>query len=405
MNIAVLSQALPYLPSRGGFRLYGANLIRTLSKRHEIHLVSLLENDDVQHLEWPRRYCTSVSTIPVNAASFPQRLANFVSATARGRPTHNREPLAATLQTGTVSHKWEVLHVEGGFVGGLVQSDLSIAKVLSLHDSWTLRCDEMLHCAQSVSEKLYYRLLKFHEPRYERMVYPRFERCVVVAEPDLQAVRKTVPNARVNLIPYGTDTEYFNALPVQKEKNTLVFHSHLGYAPNVEAALEFAHDVFPIIRQHAADAVFHLIGADPDRKVTELASRPGIRISPNLPDLRAAVCSGQVYVCPIRHGTGLKSKMLEAMAMRMPIVGYPGAIVGLDGVPGKHYLVAQDPIEFAAHVVDLLQHPERAEALAIEGRNLVENKYSWESRARAYEELYQRVIEERKVHQGSNGRH
>src|SRR5262247_3588666 len=119
MNIAVLSQALPYLPSRGGFRLYGANLIRTLSKRHEIHLVSLLENDDVQHLEWPRRYCTSVSTIPVNAASFPQRLANFVSATARGRPTHNREPLAATLQTGTVSHKWEVLHVEGGLSGDL----------------------------------------------------------------------------------------------------------------------------------------------------------------------------------------------------------------------------------------------------------------------------------------------
>jgi len=149
------------------------------------------------------------------------------------------------------------------------------------------------------------------------------------------------------------------------------------------------------------------------QKITALASRPGIRISANLPDLRPAVCSGQVYVCAIRHGTGLKSKMLEAMAMRMPIVGYPGAIVGLSGVPGTHYLLAQTPQEFAAHVVDLLQNPRRAEQLAQAGRELVELEYSWESRARAYEELYQRVIEERrartapagmKFRSGTNGR-
>jgi glycosyltransferase involved in cell wall biosynthesis len=131
--------------------------------------------------------------------------------------------------------------------------------------------------------------------------------------------------------------------------------------------------------------------------VTELASRPGIEISANLPDLRRAVCSGQVYVCAIRHGTGLKSKMLEAMAMRMPIVGYPGSIVGLSGVAGKHYLLAHDPQQFAAHVVDLLQNPKHAEQLARAGRELVENDYSWESRAWAYEELYQRVIEERRA--------
>jgi glycosyltransferase involved in cell wall biosynthesis len=102
-------------------------------------------------------------------------------------------------------------------------------------------------------------------------------------------------------------------------------------------------------------------------------------------------------VCAIRHGTGLKSKMLEAMAMRLPIVGYPGAIVGLSGVPGTHYLVAQNPREFATHVVDLLQHPERAETLARAGRALVEADYSWDSRARAYEALYERVIEERRA--------
>lgn len=396
MKIGIVSQALPYLPSRGGFRLYGGNLIRQLSRRHEIHLVSLLIEDDAEHLDWARQYCVSVKTIPIGPYRRLLAPLSALSAHFWGKPLQERGRMRETLFDRCTD--WDVIHVEGGYAGGIIPMDLPIAKVLSLHDSWTLRCDEMLKCAQSFREKVYYTLLKFHEPRYERLLYPRFERCTVVADPDVQAVRKTVPNAKVDLIPYGTDTEYFHPIAVEKEPATLVFHSHLGYAPNIEAAQEFASSIFPLVRQRVPNAVFHLIGANPDAKVLELASRPGIKISANLPDLRPAVCSGQIYVCAIRHGTGLKSKMLEAMAMRMPIVGYPGAIVGLDGsVPGKHYLVAQDAQEFAAHVVALLQEPARAGRMAQAGRELVEEQYSWESRARAYEDLYQQVIKEREL--------
>lgn len=395
MNIGWISQALPYLPSRGGFRLYGGNLIRQVSRRHQIDLVSLLIEDDPAHLSWPAQYCASVSTIPARRAGRAMQLANLVSAHLWGRPTHHTRDLDAIVQTLMRERHWDVIHVEGGYAGGIAPTDLPLPKVLSLHDSWTLRCDEMLKCAQTLKERAYYTLLKYHEPRYERLVYPRFDRCTVVAPPDVEAVRRTVPDARVDLIPYGTDTEYFHPVSVAKEPHTLVFHSHLGYAPNIEAALELANDILPLVRQRVPSAVLHLVGANPDAKITALASRPGIRISPNLPDLRPAVCSGQVYVCAIRHGTGLKSKMLEAMAMQLPIVGYPGSIVGLTGKPGTHYLLARDPREFAAHVVDLLQHPARAAELARAGRELVENEYSWESRARAYEELYQQVIEER----------
>lgn len=395
MKIGVVSQALPYLPSRGGFRLYGGNLIRQLSHHHEIHLVSLLIEDDAHHLDWARQYCASVHTLPVSRYRKLLAPVSALSAHLWGKPLQERWRLRSLLSE--CARGWDVMHVEGGYAGGIAPSDLPLAKVLSLHDSWTLRCEEMLKCAQSVGEKLYYQLLSYHEPRYERLVYPRFERCTVVAEPDLVAVRKTAPDSKVDLIPYGTDTEYFHPIAVEKQKNSLVFHSHLGYAPNIAAAFEFANDILPLVRQQIPDVVFHLVGANPDPKIAELASRPGIQIAANLADLRPTVCAGQVYVCAIRHGTGLKSKMLEAMAMRMPIVGYPGAIVGLAGVPGKHYLLAQSSQEFAKHVVDLLQHPARAEQLARAGRELVETEYSWESRARAYEDLYQTVIKEREL--------
>jgi glycosyltransferase involved in cell wall biosynthesis len=292
---------------------------------------------------------------------------------------------------------WDVIHVEGGYAAGIVP-DLPVPKVLSLHDSWTLRCSEMLECAQTNREWLYYSLLRLHEPRYQRLVLPRYERCTVVAQPDVDEVRRVVPTARVDLIPYGTDTEYFHPVDVPKARNTLVFHSHLGYAPNIEAALELANDLLPLVRRDVPDAVLHLVGASPGPRIVELANRPGIKVSADLPDLRPAVCEGEVYVCPIRHGTGLKSKMLEAMAMRLPIVGYPGAIVGLLGsVPGQHYLVAQNPGEFATHVVRLLRDRDRAGRMAQAGRDLVEEQYSWESRARAYEDLYERVVQERQL--------
>jgi glycosyltransferase involved in cell wall biosynthesis len=398
MNIGFVSQALPYLPSRGGYRRYGGNLIRQLSRRHEIHLVSFLIEDDAAYLGWARQYCASVRPISVGRKRTLLATLSALSAHVSGTPLQQRGLMLRVLQPRV--GRWDVMHVEGGYAGGIVSAELPVAKVLSLHDAWTLRCDERLQCAQGFREKLYYWLLKLHEPRYERLVYPRFERCTVVGDRDVVEVRRVVPAAKVDLIPYGTDTEYFHPAVGPKAPRTLVFHSHLGYLPNIEAALEFANEIFPLIRERVPDAVFHLVGASPAPKILELAARPGIRLSANLPDVRPAVGAGQVYVCPIRYGTGLKSKMLEAMAMRLPIVGYPGAIVGLEGIPGTDYLVADTPREFADHVLALLADPGRAEALAQAGRRLVEERYSWESRARAYEHLYERVIEERRARLG-----
>ena len=239
--------------------------------------------------------------------------------------------------------------------------------------------------------------MTYFEPRYERMLYPRFERCVVVADRDVEAVKSTVSDAKVDLIPYGTDTEYFHPVPVEKDPDSMVFHSHLGYPPNVEAASEFATEIFPLVRKVVPNASFHLVGAQPVDQVRALASAPGVKLSPDLADLRSAVCSASIYVCAIRHGTGLKSKVLEAMAMRLPIVCYPGSTVGIDCVPGKHLLLAHNPQEFADHVLDLIKNPDRADEIALAGRRLVEEKYSWESRALMFEELYQQVIEERKI--------
>ena len=394
MNIGFVSAALPYLPAPGGFRLYGGNLLIGLSRRNRIDLVTLLHEGDAEQLPWSRRYCDSVTTIPVDGISIPQKFVNFASTYGFGRALNHRARMFSILRSGFRDRKWDVLHIEGEAAGRIVPSDLALPKVLSLHDSWTLRCAEMLNCARNIREQIYYKMLSYFEPRWERLLYPRFERCTLVAARDLEEVARVVPKAKLELIPYGTDTEYFHPVPVEKETATLVFHSHMGYPPNIEAALEFANEIFPRIRKELSHAVFHIVAANPGPRIQELASRPGIKISANPPDVRPAVCSGQIYVCAIRHGTGLKNKMLEAMAMHMPIVCYPESAIGLKADAGKHFLLARNPEEFANQVVHLLRHPQHAEQLADAGRQLVRERYGWASRVEAYEQLYQQIVDE-----------
>ena len=398
MNICMISQALPYLPSRGGFRLYGGNLLRCLSRRHEIELISLLDEGDAEHLDWPRRYCSRVQTIPVSRAGAPMRAANFLAGCLSGAALHQRESLRRLVHEGIAAGRWDVIHVEGDYPAALLPAASPIPRVLSLHDSWTLRCREMIACARTWREKLYYSALEIREPLFERKLYPKFDCSVVVARPDLDEVRRVVPQARVELIPYGTDTEYFHPVAAEKQQATLVFHGHLGYAPNVEAVIEFACHIFPLVRREIPQAVFHIVGADPSPEVRALTALDGIRLSANLADIRSAVCESSVYVCPIRHGTGLKSKVLEAMAMRMPIVAYhPGSTVGIACVNGEHLIAPETPQAFACDVLLLLRDAALRERLACAARRLAERHYSWESRANSFEELYQSLGAERRI--------
>lgn len=392
MRIGFLSQALPYLPSRGGFRLYGANLIRHLARRHEVDLVSLLVDDDAAHLDWARRHCASVRAIPVRPRQRWLAPVSAASAYIWGRPLQQRATVGRLLRSGEA--RWDVLHVEGPYVGGLVPETLRTPRILSVHDSWTLRCDEMLKCSQSLLQWLYYRVLRYQEPRFERLVYPRFGRCVFVTARDAAAVHEIVPRANCVVVPNGVDTEYFQPQGEPKNAMTVAFHGHLGYAPNVDAAVVFAEQILPTICRHCPDVVFQLVGADPSPKIRELAKRPNIRLSANLPDLRSVLASSRVYACPVQLGSGIKNKILEAMALELPVVSFQAALEGIGCTPGCHVLVARDADEFAALVIELLKDPVRAERMGQAGRTFVQEAFSWESRAVAFEGLYHAVLDE-----------
>jgi glycosyltransferase involved in cell wall biosynthesis len=281
------------------------------------------------------------------------------------------------------------LYVEGAFVAGLIDETLPVAKVLSVHDAGGLRACEMLKCDLDSRTRLEYSFRKYTDPRYERLVYPRFDSVVVVSERDASYLRRLAPSVNFAVIPNGVDTEYFSPCEVPKAENVVVFHGNLSYSPNVDAVLEFSDHILPLVRQAVPGTRFRVVGTSPTKEVRALGSRAGIEVLADLPDLRPALSSANVYGCAVRYGTGVKNKVLEAMALRLPMVAYePGSTSGIDCENGKHLLTAQNREAFASRVIDLLCHSEKAQRIALAAREFVCSKYSWETRAKAFEELF-----------------
>jgi len=391
MNIAWVSSSPPHWPATGGFSLVGGNLIPLLARRHRVDLVSLVRPVEEPHLDWARRHCAWVQTVQAGRQSLPLRLGNFFSGYLRGRNLVYRSEMDAILRAGLRQRSWDILHVEGGFVAGLIPEDLPIPKVLAVHDAEVLRTHEMLQCKLSIRIKLTYIARMYREPRYERLVYPRFAQCIMLSEYDAAFNRKLVPLGNFCVIPNGIDCNYYYPLAVEKDPLSVTFHGNLSYAPNVDAAREFADQILPLIRGEQPGVTLHLVGATPTRQVKELALRPGVRLSANLPDLRHALCSSMIYVSALRHGTGIKNKILEALALELPIVCYEASTAGIGCTPGKHLLVARDDRDFAAKVLGLIRDPQCAREMARAGRKFVVENYSWESRAAAYEQIYERL--------------
>ena len=150
----------------------------------------------------------------------------------------------------------------------------------------------------------------------------------------------------------------------------------MSYHPNVDAACFLAEEIMPLVRQRHPAARLLVAGTTPAPRVLALASAH-VEVSGWVSDIRAAYAAARVFVAPMRVGTGLQNKLLEAMAMRLPCVTTPLANNALGGTDGQELRVAEMPSALAACIVGLLDSAATAEALADRGHDFVKTRYNW----------------------------
>ena len=377
MKIIVVLPRFPY-PLEKGDKLRAYNQIRSLSKLgHEVYLFCV-SHDKVteQQIEVMNSYCKEVVVVRLNRlVSCKNALRNFLASKSIqiGYWDSKRSRRAYKALEKRVAP--DVIYSQMVRTMPLVARS-SVPKVMDFQDALSLNMERhMAHCRRGLRHFAYHFEFKMLRST-EYNAFKIFDALTIISEPDSDAIphRK---NGEIKIIPNGVDFDYFQ--PLEREKKyDVVFCGNMQYAPNVDASCYLAEKVMPHVWKVLPEATLLLAGATPVKAVQRLASDK-VFVSGSVDDIRECYASARVFAAPMRLGSGLQNKLLEAMSMRMPCVTSTVANGALGAENGREILIGDNAEEVASHIVRLLQSREECDTLAQNGYDFVHRSYSWES--------------------------
>lgn len=224
--------------------------------------------------------------------------------------------------------------------------------------------------------------------RAERRSCHRLSAALVCSEIDRKLLKMFRADLPVFLAPNVVDTDLLSAVKssVSNSDPILLFQGGMDWYPNRDAVEYFARDILPHIRSAYPRARFVIAGRNPPTRLVEnFRYDPLIEFTGTVPDMRPYLSAANLVIVPLRIGGGTRIKILEACAARKPVISTTLGAEGLNLRPGKEIILADDPMQFADAVVDLLGNPHRAEALAISANAAVVESYSQRTLERSLE--------------------
>ncbi len=392
MKIFILLPRIPY-PLEKGDKLRAFNQIKQLAKHNEIVLCALNDNAKVSEQDAFRAlqpYCQSINFIRFNKL---QILLGLVRAFFKGLPMqcgyfYNRKA-AKKVNALIAKHKPDMLYGQLLRVAEYIRHK-DIPKTIDYQDIFSYGMKRRADIASFVTRPIYnmeYRRLA----RYEAAIFDDFDVRTIISEPD----RKLFPHEKrdeILIIPNGVDHDFFK--PMEREKKyDLVFTGNMSYPPNVNAVEYLANEILPIVWKTRPETTLYIAGATPDPKVKKAASDK-IIVSGWLDDIRDAYAQSRVFIAPMRIGTGLQNKLLEAMSMRLPAITSPLANASLGAKPDEEILIGSNAQEMAQNIISLLTNTEKAEQIAQAGFDFTNRVYDWGKATERLEEAMKSITKQ-----------
>ncbi len=243
--------------------------------------------------------------------------------------------------------------------------------------------------------RLWNRLIIRRLKRYEKEQAPHFDCITCLNEEEYPDYRSALGGTRVQGIPYGVEVDFFCPSDnVPRREGMIVITGNMFHRPNVDAVDYFCKDIFPLICKQEPSAVLWIVGAGPVRSVKKW-SNPRIRVTGFVPDIRTYLRQAMVSVSPMRARVGTLTKVLEALACGTPVVSTTAGNCGIGGISGTHLYVADEPAQFADKVVALLRR-DRWSELSRQGREFVEERFTWDRSSAKLEQILKELVAARK---------
>ncbi|HEX9074329.1 MAG TPA: glycosyltransferase [Anaerolineae bacterium] len=389
-RILFLSRWFPY-PTDNGSKLRVYNLLRGLAAQHEVTLLSFADERTAQ-VDAPqiKSLCRQVRVVPwkpFDAKSLRSRLAFFSPNPRSVVDTFSPEMRRLVRQVLSTDH-----------YDGVIASQSPAAAYAPLFHGLPAVFEEaevgvlyeQFAKASSIRNRLRYGLTWAKQQHYLAGVLPYFRTCTVVSEKERHLIQSHVSDREpIEVIPNGVHLSEYIDVCKQPRPNTLIFNGSFRYFANHDAMVWFLKDIYPEIMRHVPNVHLTITGETAN---LPLPPADNVILTGQVDDVRPLIASAWTSLAPIRQGGGTRLKILEAMALRTPVVATSKGAEGLDARDDEHLLIADTPQAFAGAVIRLFNEPGLAQRLADKAFQLVREKYDWAVVMPRFQSLVDQVI-------------
>jgi len=398
MKVLLLTQVLPYPPDSGP-KVKTWNVLKYLAQRHKVTLTSFVRGDqsgDVAHLE---KHCHAVHTVPMERGTLRDGLA-MVRSLCSGQPwmmvRDDRIGMRRLVDRLASETHFDIVHADQLNMAQYVDRVPDARKILDAHNALWLLYKRLWQTMGPGPKKWLlgrdWRLLK----QYEGWVCREFDAVLAVSEEDKAALEeaarffgrvygersRTAQNDRqmldITVIPIAIDTDEVTVVERVAEPRHILHIGTMYWPPNIDAVNWFIHEVYPLIRQQRPDVQFDVVGSRPPAELLTLNDAGlGINVTGYVQDPTPYQQQAAVMVVPVRAGGGMRVKILNGLAEGIPIVSTTLGCEGINVTDGDDISIADEPGDFAAAVLHLLNDHGMAQRLSHNGRRLAETRYDY----------------------------
>jgi len=407
INILFVSATIPY-PTIDGGRIRVLNLVSRLCQIHEVtfltFITSLADEQGAAYLRemgmevvGVRRPEQKSGSRALNAlADLGGLLKNSIQRKPLTVAKYYSVEMVEALERLLRSHRFDIVHFEmlhtGQFLPELrSEGENSYTTVLGEQNIDSRIWRRLAREEPNLLKKLIFRSQYRRFVSYESRICHRFDICLCVSEEDGRELKSICPEAAIEVVPNGVDTDYFRPEESDEEEECLVFTGSMDWQPNEDAVVYFCDQILPLIQAELPEIKFLIVGSNPGDRVLRLGEIPGVTVTGWVEDVRPYISDAGVFIVPLRIGGGTRLKILQALAMEKAVVSTNIGCEGLNLQPNEHILVADEPRQFADETVRLIRDRSLRRRLGENGKTFVQERYDWDVIVKKLELVYRNL--------------
>ncbi len=387
----------PYLPFplMSGGQTRSFNLIKNLSKKHEITLFSLIkDNEERRHIPELEKYCKKVRVF--NRPAKPWTISNILRTgfstypflVIRNLATKENQAITEELS----SHNYDLIHAETFYV----MPHIPKTRVPILLVEQTIEYLVYKHYVEEQAPWFLRPLLKIDVMKlkyWETYFWKHAKKVVAMSDSDRKQMENLSPGLSIDIVPNGIDAKYFLA---KKREDTgqpkVLYVGNFTWLQNIEAAEDLVNKVWPKIKKEVTNVKLWIVGMHMTDYIKNLKSKD-IEVDEGMPDIRDAYRKSTVLVTPIKGPGGTRLKILEAMASALPVVTTTVGAEGLGVKNGREALISSNLEGLVKSAIEILRNPDTAKKLGNSGRKFVEENYTWDVSAEKLDRIYREIVQ------------